>query len=151
MKQDRFSSLIGVVLATYWCIETINNLSLGSWHDPGPGFWPFWGSIILGLLSIAHFVCTGFKKFTDTKEAWYSKEHWKTLSLIFFALIIYAFFLEPLGFIITTFLLLVYLFSDLEPIGWKKAVGLSALVSFLTYSILVYGLSSQLPIGFWGF
>ena len=151
MKKEQVSSLIGFVFATYWCIETTNNLPIGSWHDPGPGFWPFGGSVILGSLSIANFVYTGFGKFPDTKESWYSKEHWKTLSLIFFALIIYAFLLEPLGFLITTFLLMVYLFSALEPMSWKKAVGLGALVSILTYSIFVYGLSCQLPIGFWGF
>ena len=49
MKKDQTSSLICLSLGLFVCVETLWKLPLGSWRDPGPGFWPFGSGLALGL------------------------------------------------------------------------------------------------------
>ncbi|OLE38406.1 MAG: hypothetical protein AUG00_05555 [Candidatus Rokubacteria bacterium 13_1_20CM_2_70_7] len=63
----------------------------------------------------------------------------------------YAFALEPLGFLATTFLFLAVLFGAAQPQRWVVSVALSVTTAVLTYVVFKIWLAVQLPSGPWGF
>jgi len=144
------SSLVWLMFALYICIESMR-LPLGSWRDPGPGFLPVGSGIILGLLSGIVYLRARGSKSPEVKESWYSTERWKNLILVLAALFAYAIFLETLGFLLGTLLLLIFLFRGIEPQRWIVSIGGSALASFISYVVFELWLKTQLPKGILGF
>lgn len=66
------------------------------------------------------------------------------------ALFIYAYLFTPLGFILSTIFLLIFLFKAVEPQRWSWAI-LGAIVSTLAaYGVFRLWLNCQLPQGFLG-
>ena len=116
-------------------------LGLGDPHSPGPGFMFFGASSILGLLAIHLF----FKSLLamerkGEKSVWRGKRLWRAASF-FVALLLYNFLLEPVGYLLTTFFFLTFLFWVTMGEGkgkkaeWVLILGGAALTSFLSYLI----------------
>ena len=146
------SSLVWLVFAIYICIES-SRLSFGSFHNPGPGFLPLLVGLLLGIFSIVVILqATLSGKPQENIPPWYPQERWKKLIWVLVALFAYAICLEILGFLISTFLLLVFLFrSGMEPKRWVVAIGGSAIASFSSYAVFELWLRTQLPKGILGF
>jgi hypothetical protein len=149
-KYDQISSLIWLFFAVYICIESLR-LPLGSWRDPGAGFLPLGSGLCLGILSIVAYLQARFRKEDDVRESWYSKERWKSLPIILAVLFGYSLFLDTLGFLVSTFILLLMLFRFVGPQKWVVAVGGSALASIASYVVFELWLRTQLPRGILGF
>jgi putative tricarboxylic transport membrane protein len=151
-RHDQMSSLVWLVFAIYICIES-SRLPFGSFHNPGPGFLPLLIGLILGILSFLVFLLARLSKETEKiGQSWYPKERWKKLIWVLVALFAYAVCLEILGFLISTFLLLVFLFrAGIETQKWVWAIGGSAVASLSSYAVFELWLKTQLPKGFLGF
>ena len=151
-RYDQMSSLVWLVFAIYICIAS-SRLSFGSFDHPGPGFLPLLVGIFLGIFSIIAFLQAHLSKLPDeTTSSWYPKERWKKLVGVLAVMFIYAFCLEILGFLLSTFFLLVFLFRvGMEPQRWLVAVGGSAIASFASYAVFELWLKTQLPKGLLGF
>ena len=148
-KYDRVSSLAWLSFALYIGIESLR-LPLGSWRDPGPGFLPLGAGICLAILSLTAFFQARSRMEEKTPKGWYSQEKWKSLLLILAVLLGYALLLDFLGFLISTFLLLVMLFRFVEPQPWVVSIGGSALASIGCYVLFEIWLKTQLPKGILG-
>jgi putative tricarboxylic transport membrane protein len=149
--RDRISSLILLVFSFLVCVESYRlPVGIGSWHDPGPGFFPFWAGVIMGVLSFLAYLKALRTKGEDIGP-WYSQEKWKKVLWILVILMAYAFVLERVGFVVSTFLLLFVLFRVVETQRWGLAIGGSLAVTILSYGIFDRWLRLQLPKGFWGF
>ena len=148
-KYDRVSSLLWLSFALYIGIESLR-LPLGSWRDPGPGFLPLGAGICLAILSLTAYFQARSRVEEKTRKGWYSPEKWKSLVFILAVLFGYALFLDYLGFLISTFLLLVMLFRFVEPQRWVVCIGGSALISIASYVIFEIWLKTQLPKGILG-
>ena len=148
-KYDQWSSLLWLAFAFYIGIESLR-LPLGSWRDPGAGFLPLGSGIGLAILSLTLFSQARFRTEGRTRKGWYSQERWKSLLVILGVLFGYALFLDFLGFLVSTFLLLVMLFRLVEPQRWVVAIGGSALASIACYIIFEVWLKTQLPKGIFG-
>jgi len=109
--------------------------------------------IFLGIFSIVAFMQAHLSKVTDeATSSWYPKERWKKLIGVLTVMFLYALFLEILGFLVSTFLLLVFLFrAGMESQRWSVAIGGSAIASFCSYAVFELWLKTQLPRGFLGF
>lgn len=149
-KYDQISSLIWLSFAACICTESLR-LPLGSWRDPGAGFLPLGAGLFLGLLSIIHYFQARICREGDIRKSWISRERWKSLVIILAVLFGYALLLDVLGFLISTFLLLLVLFSLAKPKKWAVAAGGSALASILSYIVFEIWLKTQLPRGILGF
>ena len=127
------------------------DLELGTLHDPGSGFMFFWvGMIMIGLsLSI---LIRAMKKTAvagELKVLW-AEIRWKKIVSVLVVLFLYAYAFTFLGFILTTILLLIFLFKSVEPQRWSWAI-LGAIISTLAaYGVFRLWLGSQLPRGFLG-
>lgn len=151
-RYDQMSSLVWLAFAIYICIES-GRLSFGSFDRPGPGFLPLLVGLFLGVFSIAAFLrATLSRSVQENIPPWYPRQRWKKLIWVLGSLLAYAIFLETLGFLISTFLLLVFLFRyGMEPKRWAVAIGASGLASISTYAVFELWLRTHLPRGLLGF
>jgi putative tricarboxylic transport membrane protein len=147
---DQYSTLFWIFVALLICIESAR-LPLGSLGDPGPGLLPLGAGAILGMLSCVCYAQARLTKSQGVTQAWFPQERWKGLGLVLSALIGYAICLEFLGFLLTTFFLMIILFRGVEPQKWTVTILGSALTSFLSYALFQLWLKTQLPTGIFGF
>lgn len=107
--------------------------------------------MVLGVLSVVAYFQAHLSKTQEVKETLLVKRRKKNLILVLVALLVFAVFLEILGFLVCTFFFLVVLFRSIEPKRWIVAVGGSAIISFSCYVLFELWLRTQLPKGILGF
>ena len=148
---DRSSSLFWLVVGIGIAISSLK-YGFGTLHEPGPGFITFFAGAILTLLSLSLF----FSSLRDQKDRsgfhnlWAGLEPGKVLYVIVL-LIAYTFLLKPMGFLISTFLLLFLLFRVKGTYRLKTIFLISFLVTVGSYIIFEIWLKAQLPKGVLGF
>ena len=107
---------------------------------------PFALGIALLLLSLLVFLVPGEKP----KEPIWNWDALKSNLLILAGLVIYMFLFKPLGFYLTTFLLLVYLMKLSGEKGLKRSVAISFITVFLIYIVFYRLLVIPFPQGILG-
>jgi len=121
-------------------------LEVGTPGSPGSGFMIFGASSLLGLLALHQFI-KSLKSLKHESDAAAERIHWGRILGVIAANILYIFLLQPVGYLICTFLLLFFLFQVLERGRWLQRVIGSALTSFLTYLFFARLLQLHLPKG----
>lgn len=149
-RGDIFSSLFWMVIGVGVCYGGYD-LELGTLHDPGSGFIFFWVGIIMVGLSLSIFIraMRGGTKAGEMKLLW-SGARWKKVIYVLVALFLYAYAFIALGFILSTALLLIFLFKAVEPQRWSVAILGAVLSALSAYAVFQLWLGSQLPRGFLG-
>ncbi len=150
MARDLVSGLFWLAVAIFAAVEGFL-LKLGTLNRPGPGFFPFWGGVVLGLLSLVLLAQTFKKNAARAPSALTAsgRESAKLL-LVVGALLGYIVFLEVLGFGAVTFLFLLLLFR-LERRGWMFSILSALLGAGASYVLFQVWLKTQLPVGPFGF
>jgi putative tricarboxylic transport membrane protein len=150
--------LIWIILGIAMCIGSIK-LQLGSFRAPGPGFLPFLTGASLGIFGLILMGSTVFAgrgerehlRSDEGLEKWnWRKSRAPLLTLM--TLLVYIGLLEPLGFVLTTFVCLLLLFKLSEPKRWLMPLILSGVTSILSYLLFSVWLKCQFPRGllkFW--
>ena len=147
-KYDRIIGLIWFVLGSGMAIEGIN-LGLGKANLPGIGFVPLLVGTSLGACGLILMLLVTLKGQHSDDKIWKGQE-WKNLVLPILSLFFYAFLMERLGFLITTFLFLFFLFKLTAPNKWLSPVFASFFVSLTCYFVFSLWLNVALPKGFFG-
>ena len=145
MSRDLVSGLFWLAIAIFAALQGLA-LNLGSLNRPGPGFFPFWGGVVLAVLS---FVLIVRSRRRATARPSIQPESWKVLVVVG-ALLAYLLLLEPLGFVAVTFLFLLLLFR-LERRGWGFSTASAAIGTLASYALFQVWLRTQLPTGPFGF
>lgn len=145
MPRDLVSAVFWLAVAIYVSFEGFTKLKLGTLHQPGPGFFPFWGGLLLGACALI--LLARSLKSRDRLAS--GAIPWPALIMVLGALLGYLLFLEMLGFIIVTLLFLLALFCFAE-IGWIKHVAWSAIATSLVYALFKLWLKVPLPSGLLG-
>ncbi len=152
MNRQQLGSLVWLILGLLICTGSYR-LSLGNFHNPGPGFLPFITGALLTGLSGLYFVQSGRKGrgaepekpfLVDRGRAWKA-----TITLI--ALLAYAIGMEYLGFLVSTTIFLAFLLGVVEPQRWYVVIFGSILASAASFTIFEILLKSPLPTGFFEF
>jgi hypothetical protein len=115
------------------------------------GFLTFSASGILGILSLILFLQASLR-WKETKAVpFFATPLWKRVLLVLVALVAYSKFMPVLGYLISTFLLMVTLFWILE----RRKIGFvfvsSILATVITYVVFSKWLNCQFPMGLFGF
>jgi putative tricarboxylic transport membrane protein len=149
-REDIGSSLFWMVISIGFCYGGYD-LGLGTLHEPGSGFIFFWvGLIMIGLsMGILVRAMRADAKAKEGEDLWSGIQWWKIISLPL-SLFIYDYILTDLGFILSTTLLLVFLFRGLGPQPWFWAVVQGISSTLITYLIFGIWLGVQFPRGFLG-
>ena len=146
-----------IISSIFWAVMGIGisyggyKLDLGTLHEPGGGFLFFWVGLIMIGLSLGILIRAAREKAAkeELKAVW-AGISWKKLISVLAALFFYGYLFAPLGFILSTIGLLVFLFKAVEPQKWSWAI-LGAIVSTLAaYGVFRLWLQCQLPQGLLG-
>ena len=145
MPRDLVSGLFWLAVAIFVAGQGLA-LKLGSLSRPGPGFFPFWGGVVLGMLSVV-LIARSFRRVAAGRRI--RPESWKPLVVVG-AVLAYLLLLEPLGFVAVTFLFLLLLFR-IERRGWAFSAVSAAIGTLASYGLFQVWLKTQLPTGPFGF
>jgi putative tricarboxylic transport membrane protein len=149
---DIITSIAWLIISILILVESLD-LELGTLNFPGPGLFPFLTSIAMALLSgllLWSSVTKGMVN-NDRIEVWGKDINWRKIILTLLSLFIYVFLLSKLGYLLATFLLLIFLFKIIEPQKWSVAILSSSLAVLVTYVIFNWWLQAQFPEGLLGF
>jgi putative tricarboxylic transport membrane protein len=124
-------------------------LGLGSVTEPGAGFIFFWSGLILVILSLIAFA-ESVRRSADTAREM-GEMNWKKIALVLLSLLLYAFFLERLGFVLTTFVFMSFLLGCIEGTGWFRSLGVASAGALTSYAMFELWLKIRLPRGIFGF
>lgn len=137
-----------ILLSALICLGSVK-MGIGKLNEPGPGLMPFGAGIFLGILSLANL----FSKRSATlgDEIGYKGIQWGRLALVMVSLIAYTVLLPMLGYLATTFLVMLFLYKNTEPQRWRIAL-LGALLSTLfSYLLFAVALKTYFPEGILSF
>ncbi len=153
-KDDLIGGLVWSILGVGICFMAVQ-LKLGNFHKPGPGFMPFLSGAFLGVTGMILAFVSILKQLREHEESereniWV-KERWKKVLYPLFALFGYIILLDPIGFHITTFVFLFFLFKLTSPKQWGMSLFLSGGTVILSYLIFSVWLKCQFPRGVLGF
>jgi putative tricarboxylic transport membrane protein len=144
-SNDRITSLLLALLGLYVAFEGYS-LKIGSLQDPKPGFMVLWAGILLAGLSLLLFMKTFRSQEALRESPWKGFQWQKGLKIVVY-LIVYVAVFKWLGFLISTFALLLLLFKSLEPQRWSVALLLSAVTTILCFLVFGYFLELRFPQG----
>ena len=149
--RDGLSGLFWLIISILVCVESIR-IDIGTFHNPGPGFLPFWAGVVLGMFSIALLITSILKGKGEKgiSSLWKGME-WHKVIIVLASLFIYAILLHRLGYLIATFGLLALLFGVMSRQRLWIPVVSALITSLLSYLIFYVWLGVQLPKGIFGF
>lgn len=137
-----------VFLISFSILICLSSLKLGLGRPPkmGPGFFPFFTSLLLLSLCMLIFILGIKDSAEDGQEEADKKNLLKPVYLII-ALLGYTFLLNILGFLVTTFLLMLLMFSISEPRKLWVNIVASAIVVNASFLLFYKLLQVYLPSG----
>jgi putative tricarboxylic transport membrane protein len=139
---DRYASVLFFILGVgfMWQSNEISTSAYGS--NVGPNIFPLGLGLLLILLSLRLFYEVMKSKTSSEVE---DKLDYKKFLMIFVAALLYAFFFEEIGYIIGTFLFLLFSFQILEKGKMLKSLLISGLFSVGVYVLFVIILKGSMP------
>jgi putative tricarboxylic transport membrane protein len=147
-RHDRMFAFLWIALGVFLCAESFS-LGLGGIMEPGPGFMPCVMGLLMIVLAIALFWEASFelRKPRPTKSSLWSDVHWKRVVHVAVIMLAYALLLSKLGYLLDTFLLMVFLLKSGETIKWPAAIFVGALTAGVSYLLFGVWLNVSFPAG----
>jgi putative tricarboxylic transport membrane protein len=150
-RQNQISGLAFLVVAIFICMGSIK-LSVGTIHNPGPGFFPLMAGAVLGVYSLILFLQSFRKIERDTRNPfWANVQGGFKMFWVLLTLLVYVIGMDYLGFFCSTILFLGFLLRIMGRQKWLLTIILSLLGALISYGIFQRWLDVQLPQGVFGF
>jgi hypothetical protein len=144
-KRHIISGFFWLAISIFVILKSFE-LGIGTFSSPGSGFVFFWASLILGVLSICLIVRSLLeKKGMKLIDLWKGVK-WIKVVLTIIIIFLYAITLTELGFILSTFLLMVVLFI-MGNVKYWVALSYGFLTMILSYILFHFLLQIQFPRG----
>ena len=151
-KKELIGTAVWLLIAVSVITASVR-LDIGEFSNPGPGFFPFWSALCLGVLTLMvlgnHFLKKNAAEDTSISGIWETL-NWGRNVVIVIALFIYCLVLPVLGYIAATLGLMLILFYTGKMKLWV-VICASLLAVLLTYCLFYYGLKTPLPQSIWPF
>jgi putative tricarboxylic transport membrane protein len=122
----------------------------GTLDSPGAGFLPFFAGAGMAGFSAVTLLQSLRRGWLPLREAWKGAQ-WLRPAIVTACLLLYSAFLRDLGFLISTGILMIYLYRVLEPSGWKETFFAALATTLGFYLVFQTLLHAQLPRGMLGF
>jgi putative tricarboxylic transport membrane protein len=148
-SSDRFSSLFFLVLSLFICQQSVV-IGVGSLGQPGPGLLAFGAGAGIGVLAIWFLIQSFVSKESRSEVA----QNGRTLRrgrflMICISLFAYTIAVNWLGFVLSTFLFIIFILCLIESKKWWRTLIKAALITIGNYLVFVEWLGLRLPKGFW--
>lgn len=150
-RWDQLSGLFWLVISIIVCVESVW-AHIGTFKNPGPGFLPLITGVVLGLFAIILLTTNTPRKGVDGKITNpFKGVNWGRVILLLIPLFAYTMFLPWLGYLITTFGLMLFLFIVIERSKLWIEIMIALFTVLGTYLVFYKWLGIQLPRGIFGF
>ena len=150
MKQSNVAiSLILIGLAGFILVQS-GNLPFGNLRTPQTGFFPTTLATLLLIFSVILLAQTFLGAEIRLGPDKIVAEGWVRIGATLATMVGFAFALERLGFLLTTFLLMVLLLRAIESQRWPKVVAVALTTALISYAIFGWLLGIPLPGGVLG-
>jgi hypothetical protein len=148
--KDQISGVFWLFVALV-TIQQAWQLKIGSFRSPGPGYIPLIVGLGLAIISATIFFRATLSSPERDKFSWgMGGGAGKKLGLVLAGLFLYAFLFPFLGFVVSTFFLLLFLLKGVEPQRWATAFIWSGGITIFAYLLFVVILRSEFPRGVFG-
>ena len=120
LNREIISAVVWVLVGLVFCVGGIQ-YGLLDGETPGPGLVPVIGGIVLSSLGLVVLISTHRSVRDEKEEAERFFPETDSFRKVFFAILglcFYALTFEYLGFLFTTFLILIFLLRFIEPCKW---------------------------------
>jgi putative tricarboxylic transport membrane protein len=146
MGFDRYASILFIALgvALFFYSQTLTSSFTGT--SIGPKELPLFLAVALVITAVINLVAALQVKSPGGKKG---LDHWKFLIMVGL-LLLYVFLLEPLGYVVSTFLFLMAAFQTMERGGYLKSALIAGAFSggiYLLYVKVALGVLPGLPFG----
>jgi len=144
-KADLITGIVLLVLSGY-VIQDAWQMPPSMTFGPGPGFLPFWLGVVLAVFAAILLVSAGRRQTTekDGRPIFPGKQALLGITLVLVGLAGYILLIEILGYLVDTFLFIVFLMKVVErekwPLTLMVAVSTTAAL-FITFQFLL-----QIPL-----
>jgi hypothetical protein len=148
---DQYAGIFWILLGGAIAVSSFY-YGVGSFSTPGPGFITFLAGAILTFLSLILFISPSKIKgdSQSVRSLWEGRQTGKALYILGL-LVAYMFLMTPLGFLLSTFFLLIFLFRVQAAYSLQKRILLSAVATIISIIVFDVWLGVQLPRGFMGY
>jgi len=132
-----------------------HRLGLGNISQPGPGFFPFWISAGLTFSSL-HLMVWSMRELTADElfaaaETVFSLAGFRRVVVVMLGTALFGIFLEALGFILTTFVFMVFCWLVVDRQPYLRGLLISAAASGTSFILFAKMLNVHFPRGLLGF
>ena len=110
----------------------------------------FWASGLLGVLSLILFFKSTFGRKAAETQSLFSEKLWGRVLAVLGALLCYALLMKSAGYLIDTFLLMMFLFWIVKGQKLRWVFLFSLLTTLITYYVFSVWLKGQFPEGLFG-
>lgn len=151
-KYNVIANLLATIVGVIFLVASIP-LGLGTIWDPGPGLVPFMAAGFLIVLSFGVVLEDRLKKSGISRSfKIFGEEKRRGMALlVVLSLFGYLLIMNLLGFRLSTFLLLIFLFKVPEKQSWKAVIIAAILTMACTFLVFGYFLKIDFPKGIFGF
>ncbi len=146
-KHDRLTTGIFAMLAIAICAESVR-LKLGTLSNPGPGLVPFASGVVLAVSAIVAFGQT-LARDEQRLVLWGPETQWGKMIAVIASLLAYGLLIQPLGFLLVTFLWLAFMCRGVGGIGWRGTLLISVIATLACYLLFERYLGILFPLGVW--
>jgi putative tricarboxylic transport membrane protein len=145
MKTKILACSFWLLFSLYLCAASFR-LGIGTGNRPGPGFFPFYAALLLGVIAL-------FRLLKILQETPVTATHpsgtpteWKKVVWVVAGMLAYVFLLQPAGFVISTFLLVTFFLKVVAAQRWLATLCFAlsvALMAHLFFDVLVGRAAAQ--------
>lgn len=149
-KADAITAVVLLAFSAFMIVESLS-MPISSQYGPGPGLFPLGLGILLAILSLALLWDGVNPKVADKPSKFQNKRGLLSSALVIVGLVGYALTITWLGYLITTFLLVIFLMKVVAKDSLKTTMLTAVGVTVLLFLIFNVGLGVHLPKGPLGF
>jgi putative tricarboxylic transport membrane protein len=143
VRRDAMVAVLALIVGAA-AVHESSKLPFGTVHSPGPGFFPWWTSVLIVLLALALVVQALTSRSITAGEG---AGRIAKVALLLVVLSAYTFLLDPLGYLFCTSLLVLFMLRVLEPQRWTIAFSMALVIAVGSYVLFAVWLSVPLPWG----
>ncbi|MBI4588203.1 MAG: tripartite tricarboxylate transporter TctB family protein [Candidatus Rokubacteria bacterium] len=147
---DFTTSLIWLLIGAGISAWSVAALDIGTLQHPGPGFLPTLCGVLIGGLALVVFAQARRRETGEAGGVFWSERSLPRVVATVLALVAYAFLLERAGFVLTTFLVMLVIFTHVARASWLAGILESSIVTGAFYWVFGHLLKIPLPRGWLG-
>jgi putative tricarboxylic transport membrane protein len=149
-RYDSITSLLWLFVGLGIILWSLMTLKIGTFRHPEGGFLPLFCGIVIFILAIIILFEAKGKKKEVGGESFLIKGSLINLLSVILILVVYAFLLDHLGFILTTFVVMLFIFKQITRTSWFTGILQSSIVTGACYFLFGFLLKIPFPKGWLG-